>query len=71
MGAVEYLISVDEDDLLDVEGEEDVEEEDLVAPDDALLLLLLMEPARPLVLDQLVLECVLFGHVRQEVFERG
>ena len=33
------LVCVDEDDLLDVEREHDIEKEDLVAPDDALLLL--------------------------------
>ncbi len=52
------LVSVDEDDLLEAEREEDVQEEDLVSPDGALLLRLLVEPARPLVLHVLVLEPV-------------
>ncbi len=52
------LVSVDKDDLLEAEGEEDVQEEDLVSPDGALLLRLLVEPARPLVLHVLVLEPV-------------
>ena len=65
------LVGVNEEYLLDVEGEHDVEEEDLVAPDDALLLLLLVQPPRPLVLHVLVLEAVLCGERRQEVAERG
>ena len=41
------LVSVHVDDLLHIEGEKHVEEEDLVAPDDPLLLRLLPQPARP------------------------
>ena len=66
---LDNLVGVDVDDLLDAEREEDVQEEDLVAPDDALLLGLLVEPAGPLVLHQLVVEAVLLGVVRQELGE--
>lgn len=63
------LVSVDEDDLLDVQREEHVEEEYLVAPDGALAVALPLQPARPLVLHQLVLEPVLLRHVRQDVLQ--
>lgn len=62
-----HLISIDENDLLDVEREEDVEEENLITPDDALFLRLLVEPTWPLVLHQLVLEPVLLGQHGKEV----
>ena len=39
-------------------------------PHDALLLGLLVQPARPLVLHEFVLEVVLLRHVRNEVLER-
>lgn len=38
------LICIDEDDLLEVHGEEHVEEQDLVRPDDTLFLLLGAQP---------------------------
>ena len=60
------LVGVDEDDLLEVHGEEHVEEEDLVRPDDPLLLLLCAEPGRPFVCHELVLEVVRFGEVWNE-----
>lgn len=43
------LISVDENNLFQVHGEENVEEENFVRPDDSLLLLLSAEPGRPFV----------------------
>lgn len=60
------LVRVDEDDLLQVHREEHVEEQDLVRPDDALLLLLRAQPRRPLVRHELVFEVVRFREVRQE-----
>ena len=60
------MIGVDVDDLLDIEREEHVEEENLVAPDDALLIGFVVQPARPLVLHELVVESVRLGIVRQE-----
>lgn len=45
----QYLIGVHVDDLVDVQWEQYVEEEDLVAPDDALLLALATQPFRPFV----------------------
>lgn len=44
-----YLIGVNVDDLVHVEREQDVEEQDLVAPDDPLLLALSTKPLRPFV----------------------
>lgn len=64
-----YLISIDENNFLDVKWEEDVKEENLVTPDDALLLGLLVEPTRPLVLHQFVLKAVLLGQHGKEVLE--
>lgn len=60
------LISVHKQDLVHRKRKQHVQEEDLVAPDDPLLLCLLVQPARPLVLDQLVLEAVLLRHVGDE-----
>ena len=57
--------------MLHGEREEDIEEENLVAPDESLFLLLLVEPARPLVLHQLILEPVVLRHVWDEVLEGG
>mmetsp|Transcript_35991 Transcript_35991/g.94695 ORF Transcript_35991/g.94695 Transcript_35991/m.94695 type:complete len:312 (+) Transcript_35991:272-1207(+) len=68
---VDDLVGVDVDDALDVQREHDIEEEDLVSPDDALLVRLLVQPRRPLVLHQLVLEADGAGHRRQKVHERG
>jgi hypothetical protein len=52
------LIGIDVDDLGEVQREQHVEEQDLVAPDDALLLRLLPQPVRPLVRDEGDLEAV-------------
>ena len=60
------LVGVDEDDFLEVHGEKDVQEENLVAPNDALLLALRPEPGRPFVRDEFVLEAVLLCKVRNE-----
>lgn len=65
------LVSVHEYDLLQVEREENVQEEDLVAPDDPLLVGLLVKPPRPFVLDVLVVEAVPLGVLRDEVLQRG
>ena len=63
------LVSVHKDDFLQVEGEEDVKEEDLVTPDCPLSLLLLVQPPRPLVVDILVLEAISLGILRDELFQ--
>ena len=60
------LVSIDENDFLEVHGEKDVQEEDLVAPNDPLLLALRPEPRRPFVSDEFVLEAVLLCKVRNE-----
>ena len=65
------LISVNEEDLLEVHREEDVEEEDLVRPDDPLLLLLRAEPRGPFVRDELVLEPIFGGKVRDEFLSKN
>ena len=43
----------------DVKGKQDIEEEDLVRPDQALLLRLWIQPGRPLVRDELELKAKL------------
>ena len=65
------LVGVDEDDFVEVEREEDVQEEDLVAPDLALLLLLRAQPVRPFVRHERVLEVVVRGQVREGTLEGG
>ena len=57
--------------MLHRERKEDVEKENLVAPDESLFLSLLVEPARPLVLHQLILKPIVSGHVRDKVLEGG
>mmetsp|Transcript_5219 Transcript_5219/g.8953 ORF Transcript_5219/g.8953 Transcript_5219/m.8953 type:complete len:304 (-) Transcript_5219:239-1150(-) len=66
-----HLVRVHVDHLLDAEGEQHVQEEDLVAPDDALLLGLLAEPLRPLVSHVAHLEACLLRHCSGTVFESG
>ena len=60
------LVGVDKNDLLEVHREEDVKEQNLVRPDDTLLLLLRTEPRGPFVRDELVLESIFGGKVRDE-----
>lgn len=48
-----HLVGVDVDDFVHVERKEDVEEQDLVAPDNSLLLALATQPLRPLVRHEL------------------
>mmetsp|Transcript_33615 Transcript_33615/g.100093 ORF Transcript_33615/g.100093 Transcript_33615/m.100093 type:complete len:326 (-) Transcript_33615:4501-5478(-) len=60
------LVAVDKDDALDVQREEYVEEEDLVRPDDALLLRLLVQPVRPLVRHKLIVKAKLLCHFRDD-----
>lgn len=64
-----YLISVDEYYLFHVQRKQYVQEEYLVSPDGPLFLRLLMKPARPLVLNELVLKAIFLGHVRQKVLK--
>ena len=66
---MKYLVSIHVNDLLDAQWEEYVQEEDLVAPDEPLLLRLSVEPSRPAILDQLVLKPVVLSHERDEVLE--
>ena len=63
------LVGVHKDDLLQVEGEENVKEEDLVTPDGPLPLLLLVEPSRPLVVDILILEAISLGILGDKLFQ--
>src|ERR1700722_8123339 len=43
------LISINKNDLLEIHGEENIEEKDLVCPDDTLLLFLSTKPRRPFI----------------------
>mmetsp|Transcript_2327 Transcript_2327/g.9075 ORF Transcript_2327/g.9075 Transcript_2327/m.9075 type:complete len:560 (+) Transcript_2327:669-2348(+) len=65
------LIGVHIDDLVQVEREEDVEEEDLVAPNDALLLGLAAQPVGPLVRDHLDLKPGRLGEGGDGLLELG
>lgn len=60
------LVSVDEGDFVEVNGEKDVQEENLVAPNGVLLLALRPEPRRPFVSDEFVLEAIILRKVRDE-----
>ncbi len=60
------LVGVYEEDFLEVHREENVQEQDLVRPDDSLLLLLLSQPGRPLVCYKFILEPIFFGEVRDK-----
>lgn len=57
------LVSVHEKNFLEVHREEDVQEQDLVRPDDSLLLLLLSQPGWPFVCYKFILESVFFSEV--------
>ena len=65
------LVSVDKYNLLEVHGEKDVQEENLVAPNDPLLFALSPEPGRPLVRDEFILETILLREVRDEFLKRN
>ena len=65
------LVSVDEYNLLEIHGEKNVQEENLVAPDDPLLFALSPEPGRPLVRDEFILETILLREVRYEFLKCG
>lgn len=62
-----HLISIHKEELVNNQREKHVQEEDLVAPDDSLLLRLLVKPPWPFVLNKLILEIVFFGHVRYKL----
>ena len=57
------LICVNENDFLQVHGEQHVEEQDLVRPYNPLFLLLSTQPRGPLVSDKLVLEAILMSEM--------
>ena len=51
--------------LLHIQWEKHIKEQYFIAPHDALLLRLLVQPTGPFVLDQLVVEPVVFGQYWQ------
>ena len=63
------LIRIDKDDLLEIHGEENIEEENLVCPDDTLFFFLSPKPRRPFVRDKLILEIVGRGEMRDEFLQ--
>ena len=65
------LVSVDEDDLLEVHGEKNVQEENLVSPNHPLLFTLRPEPRWPLVCDEFILETILFREVMDKFLVRS
>jgi hypothetical protein len=66
---INYLVGINKDNFLHVEREKHVKEQNFVTPNDSLLLVLLVQPPGPLVLDQGKLEAVLLCHVRQEILK--
>jgi hypothetical protein len=65
-----YLVSIHEDDLVKIQWEQDIQEKDLVSPNDALLLSLSTKPMWPVVGDELVIKVVLLGHMRDKVLDQ-
>mmetsp|Transcript_14295 Transcript_14295/g.38881 ORF Transcript_14295/g.38881 Transcript_14295/m.38881 type:complete len:354 (-) Transcript_14295:2383-3444(-) len=66
-----HLIGVNKDDLGHVHGEENVQEKNLVRPNESLFLALRIQPGRPLVGDKINLEVVSLRHDGDEFFELG
>lgn len=62
-----YLIGIHKQELVNNQREEHIQEEDLVTPDDALFLSLLMKPPGPFVLNKLILKIVFVCHVRYKL----
>ena len=69
-GGQVYLIRIDKDDLFEIQGEKDIQKQDLVAPDRALLLRLSVQPRRPFVCHQFVLKTIRFGQFGQKVLKK-
>lgn len=46
-----YLVGIHKDDLVNSQGEQNIQEEYLISPDNTLLFSLLVQPAGPLVLN--------------------
>ena len=63
----DHLIRIHKQELVHNQWEEHIQEEDLVTPDDALLLSLLVKPPGPLVLDKLILKIVFVRHIRYKL----
>lgn len=63
------LISIYKDNLIHCKREKHIQEKDLIAPDDALLLRLLVQPTRPLILHQFILETISISHVRNRFLQ--
>jgi hypothetical protein len=60
------LIRVHKDHARHIKWKEDIQEENLVSPYDALLVCLLVEPVGPLICDKLVVKAVLLCHGRDD-----
>jgi hypothetical protein len=65
------LVRVDEDDFLQVHREQHIEEQDLIRPDNSLLLFLSTQPRWPLVSNKFVLEAILLGEMWDEFLITG
>ncbi|KAI1241788.1 hypothetical protein IHE44_0005280 [Lamprotornis superbus] len=62
-----YLVSINKYYFIHSQREKNIQEKNFVAPDNSLFFCLLIKPAGPLILDQLVLEPILFSHVRNYI----
>ena len=60
------LIRINEDDFLQIHRKQHIEEQDLVRPDNPLFLLLSTQPRGPFVSDELILEAILLGEMRDK-----
>ena len=64
------LIGIDKNDLIEAHGEKNIEKENLICPDDALLFSLWPQPCRPFIGDKLILEAVFLSELRYKFLKK-
>lgn len=65
-----YLISIYENDLVEIQWEQYIQEQDLVGPDDALFFRLRAKPMGPVIGDELIVKVVLLCHMRDKILNQ-
>lgn len=65
-----YLVGVHKDDLVQIQREQDIQEQDLVSPDDSLLLCLGTQPMGPVVCDEFIVKVVFLCHMRNKILSQ-
>jgi hypothetical protein len=64
------LVGIDKDDFVEVHGKQDVEKEDLICPDNALLFSLLPQPCWPFIGDEFILEAIFLSELGYKFLRR-